>query len=347
MEIQQEAKKFYCGIDFHKNTSTFCVLDKEGSVIEPPTTVRTCRLVQLFSNRKNYHIGIEATGGANDMVEKLKSSGHKVTMIDTVRFKAIGIGGKKTDEKDARAIADILRLNYVPEVYHKSLRSRRIKSLLVHREMVVQSRVNLTNHIRGLLREYGITMPQGPEAFWRLIGTRLQELEDVILRENLAWLVAQARFFKEREAVFNEQIKILAQNDERVERLQTIPGMGPITALLMVAIIDDQNRFEDSKKFGSYVGLTPREFSSGDKRRLGAITRSGPEMLRRYLIHGARALLLHTNANSIDLNRRWAFKVKERAGMNKATVALAHRNARIAFALLRNGTRYGEKKKTA
>lgn len=344
MEIQQlQIKiqpKFYCGIDFHKNTCTYCVLDKEGNVIEKPTTIKTVKLVSFFSNRKDYHIGIESTGGANHMVEKLKECGHKVTLIDTVKFKAIGIGGKKTDEKDARAIAEILRLNYLPEVYHKSLRSRRIKSLLVHRELILSSRINMTNHIRGLLREYGITIPTGPDQFWKFVSTRLAELEDPILREDLQWLLTEARSLNERLQFIDTQIQELGKNDERFQRLQTIPGVGPITALLMIAIVDDEKRFPDAKKFGSYVGLTPREFSSGDKRRLGSITRSGPEMLRRYLIHGARAVLMCTTEMTTDPNRKWALRLKGRVGMNKATVALAHRNARIAFAILRDGSIY-------
>lgn len=346
-ELSKEAvvskAKFFCGIDFHKNTSTFCVLTENGDVIEKPTTIRTVKLVSFFSNRKDYHIGIESTGGANDMVERLKSSGHKVTLIDTVKFKAIGIGGKKTDEKDARAIADILRLNYLPEVFHKSLRSRRIKSLLVHREHLVHSRINSTNHIRGLLREYGITMPVGADQFWKCAGGRIKELADPILKEDLQWLYEEAKKFDLQIDVIDEQVKNLGQDDERVERLKSIPGFGPVTSLLMLAIIDDVNRFPDAKRFGSYIGLVPREFSSGDKRRLGSITRSGPEMLRRNLIHGARAVLLHTTDQTTDLNRKWAYRLKEKAGMNKATVALAHRMARIAFAMLRDNTFYLQK----
>lgn len=348
MEIQHRdtvrQPKFFCGIDFHKNTCTFCVLDKDGKEIEKPTTIKTSNVISFFSNRKDYHIGIEATGGANHIVEKFKECGHKVTLIDTVKFKAIGIGGKKTDEKDARAIADILRLNYLPEVYHKSLKSRRTKSLLVHRELLVHSRVNMTNHIRGLLREYGITIPAGVEQFWKFVNVRLAELEDPILRDNLSWLVDEARELNNRISSIEEQIQGLGKDDERFKRLQTIPGIGPITALLMIAIIDDEKRFPDAKKFGSYLGLTPKEFSSGDKRRLGTITRSGPEMLRRYLIHGARAVLMCTAEDTHDINRKWALRLKSRVGMNKATVALAHRNARIAFALLRDGTSYLQSK---
>lgn len=342
-ETVSSKAKFFCGIDFHKNTSTFCVLNGNGDVIEKPTTIRTAKLVSFFSNRKEYHIGIESTGGANDIVEKLKSSGHKVTLIDTVKFKAIGIGGKKTDEKDARAIAEILRLNYLPEVFHKSIKSRRVKSLLVHREHLVHTKVNAVNHTRGMLREYGITMPAGIDMFWKNASTRINELEDPILKQDLQWLYEKAKSIDIQIKMIDGQINNLGEDDLRVAKLKTIPGFGPIISLLMLAIIDDVNRFEDAKKFGSYLGLTPREFSSGGKRRLGAITRSGPEMLRRYLIHGARAVLLHTTEQTIDPNRKWALKLKDKAGMNKATVALAHRMSRIAFAMLRDGTSYMEK----
>jgi transposase len=130
------------------------------------------------------------------------------------------------------------------------------------------------------------------------------------------------------------------KDDKRVELLQTIPGIGPMGALAITAVMDDCGRFEDSKHFASYIGLVPREHSSGDKRRLGSITRSGSEIVRRYLIHGARAVLLHTSEKNKDENRAWARKLKDKKGMNKATVALAHRMARIAHSVLRTGKPY-------
>lgn len=329
----------YCGIDFHKRTSTICSKKLDGELVER-VTVRTSNLVNYLSNRKEYLIGIEASGGTNDMVQRLKDHGHDVRILNTNRCNAIGIGGQKTDPKDANAISDILRVNYIPEVYHKSLRARRLKSLIVGREMIVRSRVNLTNHIRGTLREYGIVMPQGREEFFKHCVKSIESVDCCEIKEHLLYLFEKSREFLAREHEMELQLKKLCSEDERVKRLTTIPGVKTMTAAAFIAVTDDHTRFEDSRKFASYLGLVPREYSSGDKRRMGSITRSGSEILRRYLIHGARTVLMHTKDNHDDPNRRWALRVKKRAGMNKATVALAHRMARTCYAVVSNGTEY-------
>src|SRR6185437_4706181 len=134
----------------------------------------------------------------------------------------------------------------------------------------------------------------------------------------------------------------LIRNDERIERLVEVPGIGMLTASALVAAFDEPGRFDgNAKRAGSFLGLVPREHSSANKRRLGSISKSGPELVRRYLVHGARTCLRHKGQ---DPARRWAAKLESRIGTNKATVALAHKNARIAFALLRDGTRYGQYK---
>lgn len=330
----------YCGIDFHKHTSTICVLTKDGEQVEM-TTVRTANLVKYLSNRRDYLVGIEASGGTNAIVQKLKDSGHQVKIINPNAFKAIGLGGKKTDKRDAKALAEALRLNYIPEVYHKGQYAREIKSLLVSREQIVRTRVNLVNHVRGILREYGITMPQGMENFWKNIVNCLDELDCQYIRQSLCFMVEKIKELIDQEKELEKFLESFTKEDPRVKQLQSIPGVGLMTSLAMVAVVDDIHRFGSSKHFASYLGLVPSEYSSGDKRRMGKITRSGSEVLRRYLIHGARSVLLHTHEGKIrDRNRQWAFRVKQRAGMNKATVALAHRMARTAFSMLKENTNY-------
>ncbi|MCY4523642.1 MAG: IS110 family transposase [Halobacteriovoraceae bacterium] len=328
--------RIYCGIDFHKNTSTICALKQDGQQVEM-VTIRTANLVNYLSNRQNYLIGIEASGGTNAMVQKLKDSGHEVKIINPNKLKAIGLGGKKTDKRDAHTIAEVLRLNYIPEVYHKSEYARKIKSLLVIREQIVRTRVNLTNHVRGILREYGITMPQGMDNFFNYIGESLEGLDCHHIREALSFMLKQIRGLIEEEKANEQRLQSFSKEDKRVKQLQTIPGVGLMTSMALIAVVDDENRFTSSKYFASYLGLVPREYSSGEKRRMGSITRSGSEIPRRYLIHGARSVLLHTTKNrqQKDGNRRWALAVKNRLGMNKASVALAHRMARIAFNMLK------------
>ena len=332
----------YCGMDFHKNTTTFCIVDELGKQHEL-STVKTAKLVSHFANRPKMMIGIEASGGTNDMVERLKKSGHDVRIINPNKFKAIGIGGKKTDEKDARAIADILRLSYIPEVYHKSRYAREIKSLIVGREMLVRTRVNMANHIRGLLREYGITMPAGFDKFLANAKESISRLESPEIEEHLFDLLERVKDLDTRTKAMEKTLEEIAERDERVKTVRTAPGIGLMTAVMLIAVLDDHSRFKDAKHFASYLGLVPREHSSGDKRRMGSITRSGSEILRRYFIHGARSTLMYTSKKaSTDPNKMWALRLKAKHGTNKATVALAHRMARIAFAMIRDNATYGD-----
>ena len=119
--IAGKGLEVYCGIDFHKNTSTLCTKYQDGKLVEPITTIRTALLVQYLSNRKHWRVGMEATGGVNHVVEKLKAGEQRVVIINSNKFRGIGIGGKKTDTRDAEALCDALRLNFVPEVYHRSV----------------------------------------------------------------------------------------------------------------------------------------------------------------------------------------------------------------------------------
>ena len=328
----------FCGIDFHKNTSTLCYLFPDGK--EELKTIRTAGLLTELANKPVMRIAVEATGGSNHLATQIKILGHDLVLIDTVKFKAIGIGGKKTDEKDAKALAHILKVDYVPEVFVKSLGARRLKSLLVTRELCVNDRVQATNHIRGILREYGLTIPQGVEEFYANVSEKIASLNFPYLEDNLRFQLRRSVELKAREKEIDVQLEMLIADDPRSKILQSVPGVGPMTAAAFLAVIDDISRFQNSKELASYLGLVPREHSSGGKRRLGAITQAGSEMLRRYFVHGARSVLMHTNDNSKEPLRLWALKIKKKSGMNKATVALAHRLARICFSLLKENRTY-------
>ena len=322
-------KRVYCGIDYHKRTSTLCFIDHGGR--EEIKTISSDNVMRELANRKNLLVGIEASCGVNVLVDQMKANNVEVKIINPNKFRAIGIGGKKTDKRDARALAECLKVDFIPEVYHKSLGARRLKSLLRVREQYVQSRVRLINHTRGILREYGIKIPLGVEAFWSCINEKLELLDFVPLKESLMDGIYDARKMAKREKAVEEILNTLLKDDPRVAQLTSIPGIGLMTAAAFIAVGDDFTRFKDAQSFASYIGLTPREFSSGDKKRMGSISKAGQEILRRYLIHGARTVLRYTNDNSKEPIRVWANKLKKRVGIHKAIVALAHRLARVGF----------------
>lgn len=337
--------EIYVGIDFHKNNSVLYTTDQKGEIFEGFArlkTIQTKGLIGYFSNMAPCNIAIEATGGVNPYVAELKELGHSVHIINPSKFRGIGVSGKKTDERDAKALNTFLRLNPNSdcEVHLRSLSSRKAKSLLVSRELAVNSRVSITNHIRGSLREFTITIPVGAEKFWKEAAAAIEKVQDPFIKQTLRGLYEQAKSLKKEEEEITKRIEFLSQNNEQVKRLRTLPGVGLLTAMAMLAVIDDVSRFDDASKFSSYIGLVPRVSASANTRMMGSITKSGNEILRRYLIHGARAWLKKKTSGCNDPVRKWALEVEQRRGTNKATVALARKMSCICYAMLRDGRDY-------
>ena len=266
-----------------------------------------------------------------------------VHIINPNKFRGIGISGKKTDERDAKALNTFLRLNPDSdcEVHLRSPGSRDIKSLLVSRELTVGTRVSLTNHIRGLLREQGLTIPVGANQFWVKAPATISKVPNPFIRSTLQELYGQAEALQQQEKSITHRIEFLVQEKESVKQLRTLPGVGLLTAAAMVAVVDDISRFDDASKFASYLGLVPSVSSSANTRMMGSITKSGNEILRRYLIHGARAWL-KKSTKCDDPVRKWALEVESRRGTNKAVVALARKMSCICYAMLRDNRGYKE-----
>lgn len=335
--------RIVCGIDFHKNECVMCALHEDGSSVMPIKTIKTSSIYTFFSDKTEWELGIEASGGTNHVVTKLRGMGIKVTLINSNQFRGIGIGGKKTDHRDAKALAECLRVGFAPEVHVKTLMSRQIKSLVVNREMLVQARTRMISHVRSTLREYGESIPVGPENFFKEAANKISKIENGYLKSSLEDTLEFIRNLSAQMKVMDARLKDIFLNDERIQRLKTIPGVGDMVASMAVCVVDDIDRFQSASHFASYLGLVPKVHASAETRMMGHITRSGSEILRRYLIHGARAWMRYSPEG--DPNREWAEKIKERRGMNKATVALAHRMARIIFAVLRDETKYNGKQK--
>lgn len=334
-------KTVHVGIDFHKRTSTLCFLEDGKEHYE---TIETKRLPVFLSNKKDLSIAIETTCGANHYVQILKDQGHQVSLIASGIFRGIGIGGKKTDHRDARALAIALKNNAIPEVHLKSLNARKIKSLVVCREESVSSRTRLICHIRGTLNEYGLTMPVGRENFEFQVRGIIEKLEDGYLKEILKQKLNRLQEIKAEIHTVDLAITELQKEDESIHRIKAIPGVGPMVAIMMKVLTEDIKRFKNAKHFTSYLGLVPSVSASANKRYMGRITRSGSELARRYLIHGARAAMRYNPED--DKHLEWAKGIEAKRGTNKAVVALARRMASIIFAMIRDQSEYkGRKKK--
>jgi transposase len=336
-------ERIFCGIDFHKNESVICAVFHDGTLVMPIRKIKSASIFTFFSDKTGWELGIEASGGTNHLVTKLREMGLKVTLINSNQFRGIGIGGKKTDQRDAKALADCLRVGFAPEVHVKTLMSRQLKSLVVNRELVVTTRTRMMSHVRGTLKEYGMVIPVGVDSFYKQAPGHIANLENGFLKSSMEDTMEFIRQLTVQQKTLEQRLKEFIGHDPKIERLKTIPGVGDMVSVMAVCVCDNVGRFKNGNQFASYIGLVPRVHASAETRMMGHITRSGSEILRRYLIHGARVWMRY--APSGDPNRAWAEKVKNRRGMNKATVALAHRMARIIFAVLRDETEYTGKRK--
>jgi transposase len=250
---------------------------------------------------------------------------------------------RKNDASDASAICEAVTR---PSMRFVGVRSRENQSALMRhkaREMLVSQRTQLLNGLRGHLTEVGVIAPQGLRCA-RELAELIEACDETIpfeVCEALAPLVVQLRNLDEAIARLDRIIAKLAQKDETARRLMSIPGFGPIIASAMAATIQDASGFAGPREFSAFLGLTPKQNSSGGKPKLGRISKMGNRYLRKLLVVGAHAVLFHRKPHTDPL-RMWAKKLIEKKPFKLVAVALANKMARIAFAILRGKTIYQE-----
>ena len=248
---------------------------------------------------------------------------------------------QKNDASDAAAICEAVTR---PSMRFVGLRSLENQAALMRhktREMLVSQRTQLLNGLRGHLTEVGVIAAQGPRHA-RELAELIETCDERIpfeVCEALAELVLQLHRLDEAIARLDRTIAKMAQNDETARRLMSIPGFGPITASAMAATIQDTSSFAGPREFAAFLGLAPRQNSSGGKQRLGRISKMGNRYLRKLLVVGAHAVLYHRKPHA-DALRMWAKKLMEKKPFKLVAVALANKIARIAFAILRARTIY-------
>jgi transposase len=216
--------------------------------------------------------------------------------------------------------------------------------ILVHRlrSTVVADHTRTINQLRGLLAEFGIVTAQGAEHFkheWPDIRQRLASRLPPLAWDCLDNLYAELQRMHERILAFDRQLKAFVRNQQAAQHLAEVPGIGAITASALVATVGDGRDFKNGRQFAAWLGLVPRQYSTGGTPKLGRITKRGDAYLRTLLVHGARSEMTRTAQRS-DYKSRWVEDLKARKGWNKAVVALANKHARIAWAILANHRRY-------
>ncbi len=328
------------GIDLAKNVFQIHAVDERGKVVVKKQ-LRRNQVIPFFSNLEPCLVGMEACGGAHYWARKLELLGHTAKLM-APQFVKPYVKTNKNDAADAEAICEAVGR---PSMRFVSIKNGEQQALLsVHRarQGFVKSRTAQANQIRGLLAEYGILIPQGI----RHISKRLPEiLEDGendlpgVFRQLLQRLSEHLKELGRQVDELEAQIQIWHRENLASQKLAQIPGIGPITASALVATIGNAKCFKNGRQLAAWMGLVPRQHSSGGKPTLLGISKRGDAYLRTLLIHGTRSVI-RAAENKPNHEESWLGQLIERRSKNVAAVALANKNARTVWALLAHDRNY-------
>lgn len=286
---------------------------------------------------------MEACSGAHHWARALSKQGHDVRLIAAQFVRPYRKNDKdKNDQNDAEAICEAVGRPNMRFVPIKSVEQQAVLSLHRVRQLRVTERTALVNQIRGLLAEYGIVVAQGIARIRRELPGILEDAENGLpdlARELFAELQTKLSDLDQQVSEHDRRIDRLASQSEAAQRLMQLDGIGAMTATAIVASVGNGHCFKNGRQFAAWLGLTPRQHSSGGKTRLGGISKRGDVYLRTLLIHGSRSSLLRT-ANRHDAKSRWVETIKARRHHNVAACALAAKHARIIWAMLARDQEY-------
>jgi transposase len=318
------------GIDLAKNVFSLHGVSGSGQVVLRKTVTRA-RLVPFVAQLPKCLIAMEACSGAHEWARRFIELGHTVRIIApkfVVPFRMSG----KNDGNDAQAICEAAQRPSMRFVPVKSAEQQAVLTVHRVRQGFIEERTASINRIRGLLSEFGVVLPQR-SAEVRRGAVAAAEALPTMARRVIGDLLCHLGILDERIAGYDRELEVLAKSSDRAKRLMTVPGVGPLTALATVATVGDAHEFKNGRQFAAWLGLVPRQWSTGGKPRLGRITKRGDPYLRTLLVMGARAAL-QMAAHRTDKLSRWAMDLKARRGYHRAVVALAAKNARILWALM-------------
>jgi transposase len=331
------------GLDIAKSVFQVHGVDQHGKVVLRKT-LRRAELLPYFANLPACLVGIEACGGSHDWARRLAKLGHEVKLMAAQFVSPYRKGGArgKNDKTDAEAICEAVgrpNMRFVPV---KSEEQQAVLAVHRVRDLAVAERTALVNQIRGLLAEFGIVLAQGRERLQRELPGVLEAADNGLprlARTVIGELAERLREMNGRIEQYDALIDALARSLPQAARLMQMGGIGPVTATALVASVGDAREFGSAREFAAWLGLTPRQYSSGGKSRLGGISKRGDSYLRRLLVHGARSVVRLTGGKTDGLSR-WAEAVKQRRGENIAAVALAAKHARMVWAMLTKDEAY-------
>jgi transposase len=320
----------YAGIDASLKDSSVCVVDAAGRIVcETKVASEPEALLQHFADLgfPVSRVGLEAGPLSQWLRESLVGAGLEVVLLETRHVKAaLSAMTVKTDRKDARGIAQLLRMGWYRPVYAKSADAQDVRALLVGRKLLQGKLLDVELSIRGILRGYGLKV--GAVSRGRFEARILELVEGQTMLETVigAMLQARASLWNEFARLHREMLKI-ARADRVCQRLMSAPGVGALVAITYRTAVDDPRRFAKSRTVGAYFGLTPKKYQSGETDIDGGISKVGDAMVRTALYEAAHIIL--TRATRFSTMKRWAMEVAKRRGMKRAKVALARKLAMI------------------
>lgn len=330
------------GIDLAKNIFHLHGVDKQHRKVLRKKLTRT-KLSEFVANLPPCLIVMESCIGAHAWAREFQKFGHDVKLI-TPAFVRPFVQSNKNDVIDAEAIVEAAIRPNMRFVAVNTVEQQDIQNIHRVRERLVRQKVAVMNQIRGLILEYGITMPRGREAIKRVLPVLLVNNKDKLTsmsKELFLELLEQLRGVTDAISEYDRKIQAIYRAHPICQKLTTIPGVGPQTATAIIASISDPKYFRNGRQLSAYMGLVPRQYSSGGKERLLGISKRGDVYLRKLLIHGARTVIQWVEGKE-DPRSQWVRKLIERRGVNRATVALANKNARIIWVVLTKNERYKE-----
>ena len=327
----------FVGIDLAKNVFALHGVNEHGKPALVRPSVPRAKLHALIASLPPCTIGMEACSGAHHWARLFVALGHRVRLMAPKFVAPYRLSGKrgKTDAADAAAICEAMQRPAMRFVPQKSAEQQALLTLHRVRQGFIEQRTALINRMRGLLAEFGIVLPLKASTVRLQAGAALEDLPGAA---NLAIgdCLSELHRLDERIAQYDRHLAAQARDDARARQLMQLRGIGETTATALVASVGNAHEFAHGRQFAAWLGLVPGQYSSGGKTRLGHITKAGDGYLRSLLVLGARAVLNAAKGRT-DALSCWALALQERRGYWRAVVAIAAKNARMAWAMLRRG----------
>lgn len=324
------------GIDIAKRVFQLHGVDERGQTVLKKRIGRD-QLLSFIANLPPCLIGMESCSGSNYWARQFQLYGHEIKLMSPQYVKPY-VKTNKNDANDAEAICEAVARPNMRFVSIKTIEQQDIQSLHRYRQRVVQQRTALVNQIRGLLSEYGLVAPQGIGCLRKKFPQFLENQNNLLTSlalEIFCQLHQDLLEIDEKVKFLDKRIAKMCSENEACQRIKKIEGIGPLTATALVSAIGDVSNFKNGRHLAAWLGLVPRQHSSGNKKVLLGISKRGDRYLRTLLIHGARAFISFAKRRS-----NWLEKLIERCGKQKAYVALANKNARIVWSLLAKQAEY-------